>query len=248
MHQLRFGVVVAAAAVAWGPGTESFAQTAPVNGIRPADVRTHAIVNTTVVAAPGRTLENATIVIRDGIVESVGETVVVPPEARVWSGEGLTVYPGLIDAAVLIEIAEPPDDRGAHWNERVHPQIRMADQPPPDASLRKELRSLGFTAAAVYPSGGILRGSGTVIALADEDEHVLAYDEHAAMAVGFGTRGGFGSASYPGSLMGAITLIRQTLYDARWHAERLRVWQRDPLGHEPPEPADALVALADAIA
>ncbi|MHC4447048.1 MAG: amidohydrolase family protein, partial [Planctomycetota bacterium] len=159
-----------------------------------------------------------------------------------------TVYPGLIDAAVLIGIAEAPEDRGAHWNERVHPQVRMADQPPPDASLRKELRSLGFTAAAVYPSGGILRGSGTVIALAGEDEHVLAYDERAAMAVGFSSRGSFGSASYPGSRMGAITLIRQTLYDARWHAERLRVWQRDPLGHEPPEPADALVALADAIA
>ncbi len=47
--------------------------------------------------------------------------------------------------------------------------------------------------------------------------------------------------------MGAIALIRQTLLDARWHAECRRLWEADPHGQEPPIQADALVALADVI-
>ena len=39
---------------------------------------------------------------------------------------------------------------------------------------------MGFTTAAVYPDSGELRGSGTVIALADEDAHVRTYRERSA--------------------------------------------------------------------
>ncbi|MCZ6852025.1 MAG: amidohydrolase family protein [Planctomycetota bacterium] len=237
---LSIFVVMAAAA-------PSLAQTAPVNGIRPADLRTHAIIGATVVIAPGRRIENASIVIRGGVIEAVGDDLDIPPEARIWPGDGMTVYPGLIDAALLVDVEKIPDGAGAHWNQRVHPQVRMVDQPAPDTSLRKDLRSLGFTVAAVYPSAGVLRGSGVVVALADEDQHVLAYRERAAMAIGFDHGGSWGSATYPGSLMGAIALVRQTLYDAQWHAACQRVWQGDPLGHEPPIRADALEALGDVI-
>ncbi len=232
--------MVLAITAAEGGGSPCHAQSEPVNGIRSADLRTHAIVGATVVTAPGTSIEDASLIIRDGMIEAVGWDLAIPPEARVWSAEGLTVYPGLIDAAVLVELeGEAAGGAGAHWNERVHPEVEMADQPAPPAALRKALRELGFTAAAVYPADGIFRGSGAVVALADEDDHVLAYRPRAAMAVGF-DRGGEG---YPRSLMGAIALIRQTLYDARWHAAAQRVWSDNPHGHEPPIRADALVAL-----
>ena len=48
--------------------TPGLAQTGPVNGIRPAEVRVHAIVGATVVVGPGERLDNASIVIRDGLV------------------------------------------------------------------------------------------------------------------------------------------------------------------------------------
>ena len=73
-------------------GGPCLAQTAPVNGIRPAEVRTHAIVGATVVVSPGQTIEDATVVIRDGVIEAVGPDVPVPANARVHDGEGLTVY------------------------------------------------------------------------------------------------------------------------------------------------------------
>ena len=46
----------------------------PVVGLHEAELRTHAIVNARVVAAPGEVMENAIIVIRDGLIEAVGET------------------------------------------------------------------------------------------------------------------------------------------------------------------------------
>ncbi len=238
MWHLRLSAAVALLTVV----SPVMAQTGPVNGVRPAEVRTHAITGATVVVQPGKTIENATIVIRDGVIQAVGQDVTVPPGARVWSADGLTVYPGLIDAAVLVKPTSTPNGPGAHWNSKVHPQWSAADESLPSQSVRKELRSLGFTTAAVYPDEGVLRGSGVVVALADQDEHVLAYDGRAMMAAGFDRGGG-----YPGSLMGSIALLRQTFYDAHWHAASRRVWQQYPQGNEPPIRADALVALEDAV-
>ncbi|MCH8006004.1 MAG: amidohydrolase family protein [Planctomycetes bacterium] len=246
----RFSVLLVASGVGlsgpWEAGC--LAQTAPVNGIRSAEVRAHAIVDATVVVAPGQEIPGATIVIRDGIIEAVGDDVAIPPDARIWSGEGLRVYPGLIDAALLIGADEPAAERGArHWNRRVHPEVRMAEEPGPDRSVREDLRKLGFTAAAVYPDSGVFRGSGVVIALADADEHLLSYRDRAAMAIGLDTSGSSTSGEYPVSAMGAVALVRQTLYDARWHADATRIWAAQPRGHEPPIRSAALEALASVI-
>ncbi len=85
--------MVLAITAAEGGGSPCHAQSKPVNGIRPADLRTHAIVGATVVTAPGTRIEDASLIIRDGVIEAVGRDLAIPPEARVWSAEGLTVYP-----------------------------------------------------------------------------------------------------------------------------------------------------------
>ncbi|TVQ57261.1 MAG: hypothetical protein EA377_01065, partial [Phycisphaerales bacterium] len=59
------------------------AQSPPVDGMRPADLRRHAIVGATVIPRPGETIENAVIIIRDGVIESVGEGLDVPAGYRV---------------------------------------------------------------------------------------------------------------------------------------------------------------------
>src|SRR5262245_8262608 len=104
-HPLRFIVlstwVVAAAlaATTFGPVA---AQTGPVNGMRPSEPRAHAIVDATVITAPGQKVEHATILIRKGLIEQVGpaDKIRVPDDARIWPGDGLTVYPGLIEPAL----------------------------------------------------------------------------------------------------------------------------------------------------
>jgi imidazolonepropionase-like amidohydrolase len=66
-------------------------------GFRPKPVGVHALVGGKVVVQPGETLENATIIIRDGLIEAVGETLSVPADARIWDSKGLTIYAGFIE-------------------------------------------------------------------------------------------------------------------------------------------------------
>src|SRR3954470_12390652 len=57
-----------------------------------------AIRNAKIVTVSGPTLAKGTVIVRNGLIEAVGENLAVPPEALLVEGEGVTVYPGLIDA------------------------------------------------------------------------------------------------------------------------------------------------------
>src|SRR5579862_5165343 len=57
-----------------------------------------AIRDAKVVTEPGKVLERATVVIRDGLIEAVGPDAKIPADALVMDGKGLTVYPGFLDA------------------------------------------------------------------------------------------------------------------------------------------------------
>src|SRR5207247_1514546 len=115
---------------------------------RAATPRVHAIVGARIVVSPGHVIEHGTIVMRDGVITAVGENAAVPGDARVWKGDSLTVYPGLIDAFVMPN--EPPPGaqtsggppgrpqpapqppRGAvHELATVRPETRMVESPPP---------------------------------------------------------------------------------------------------------------------
>ena len=57
-----------------------------------------AIHNAKIVTVSGSVIDKGTVVVRHGLIEAVGENVAVPSDAMLVEGEGLTVYPGLIDA------------------------------------------------------------------------------------------------------------------------------------------------------
>jgi len=65
---------------------------------------TVAIVNARIVRVSGPLIAKGTVVIRDGLIEAVGENIQPPADAWVVAGEGLTVYPGLIDALSTVGI------------------------------------------------------------------------------------------------------------------------------------------------
>jgi hypothetical protein len=57
-----------------------------------------AIRNARIITVSGPAIAKGTVVLRNGLIEAVGENVAVPADAWVVDGEGLTVYPGLIDS------------------------------------------------------------------------------------------------------------------------------------------------------
>jgi hypothetical protein len=58
----------------------------------------YAITNARIITVAGPAIDRGTVVVRNGVITGVGATVQVPGDARVIDGNGLTVYPGLIDA------------------------------------------------------------------------------------------------------------------------------------------------------
>ena len=236
-----------------------FAQTTPVEGIRKNTPAVYAFINARIVKAPGEVTENGTLVIRDGIIESIGN-VPVPKDATVRDLKGMWIYAGLIDAYSDYGMpqalprtpgsVEAPAQRGGvaeaqrgptHWNSEVVSQLNAADLFVPDAKTAEKLRSQGFTAALVVPPHGIFRGSSAVVSLGDgkPGELILRspFAQHISLALErFAGR-------YPTSLMGLIALVRQTLYDSEWYRNATEAYHKNPSLRRP-EANSALAALS----
>lgn len=244
-----------APAVASPPTPSPSPQEAPLRGPRKVDPRWHALVGGTVIPEPGRVIENATVVIRDGVIESISEGAEAPEGARVWDCTDLVIHAGFIESHVGVDAPKPEATaQGGYWQSNlVVPQRSALDGERLEESAAKSLRSVGFTAAALAPEDGILRGTAAVVALgsgASDIETASTEVIHAGayQAVSFSTAGwgSDGALRYPTSEMGAIALLRQAFADADRYGECLAIDEASPTGHEPPQPNAALQAIADA--
>jgi imidazolonepropionase-like amidohydrolase len=169
----------------------------------------------------------------------------------VWDGAGRTVYAGLIEPYAHFGLPDTTALRqraASHWNVNVLAELRAAEVYLPDAKILEELRSLGFTAALIVPEAGLFHGRSALVSTAEtERRSVLVRADvahHVALKNPGTPRSSWEEVHYPGSLMGAIALTRQTLLDAGWYA---RIHARPPARRSPPEIIDALAALEGAI-
>ncbi|MHA2620260.1 MAG: amidohydrolase family protein [bacterium JZ-2024 1] len=201
----------------------------PVEGLRDNTPQVHALINARIVQAPGLTIENGTIVLRDGLIVSVGRDVHIPGDARIWNLKGLTIYPGFIDPYI------PASQLGtltysvgvSHWNPRVHPETRVIETLKPSLEAFNKWRQLGFTTALVVPDSGIFRGQSAVLLLGDEPLNHLIVRPDFAQHIAF-EQATWEQSGYPDSLMGAIALIRQTFLDARWYSRAMSAFRLNP--------------------
>ncbi len=226
--------------------------------------RAHAIVGARIVLSPGQVLERGTIVLRDGLISAVGAAVPVPADARVWEGEGLTVYPGLIDAYVTPAAPptpgpgpaggaaaprpEPPPAAGsrgaAHLLASVTPDRRVVESAPLAKEQVEALRAAGFAVAQVAPAKGIVRGQSAVVALSGSAPSQSVVRADAAQVVAFAPE----RQGYPDSLMGAVAVVRQAFKDAAWYRDLQAAYLRAPDRVERPETNLAWAALEPALA
>lgn len=231
--------------------------TVPSEGLTARPPRHVALQHARIVTEPGKVIADGTIEIRDGRIVAVGSGRQSPRGAAVRDLQGKTVFAGFIDAATQVALPEdmrkggikplsqptqPPhvqtlDQPGPrHWNRRVRPELSAADRLDYKPEEAKLMRDIGFTTLLAAPEAGIVRGQAALLALHGtplERDVVIARDR--VQTFGFDFPAGF-PAEYPGSLMGAIALIRQTMYDTRW--------QMQPASGERHEANEALDALA----
>jgi len=231
-------------------GAQQATRTEPVEGIRDNGTGYHALVGARVVTAPGRTLDNATIVIRNGLIQSVQAGGAPPAGARVWDLAGYTVYPGFIDAhAELGRDSVPPggDVGPTHWNPQVRAWFSSTANLQDDANRRKGLRSQGFGTALVVPKRGIFRGSAAVVSLGDAGVRDRVLRPDVAQSIGFQMSAELGGR-YPNSSMGVIAFMKQTFMDADWYKRAWAAYETSGRAFLPPETSEALKALESATA
>jgi imidazolonepropionase-like amidohydrolase len=266
-RRLCLAIWVCVAASALGQVT-----TVPKQGLRENDPRIHALTNARIIAAPGKTIEKGTILIRDGLIVEVGADVKVPAEARVWDMSGKTIYPGFIDAYSRLDLPETlkpeplqkdsdSDDPNAKpkevpkenakgtrsWNPRVTPERRASDYLNLDKKGTKALRDLGFTSALVVPGRGVFHGASALINLQEDNVDTIVVAPLVAQHIGFDfdRDGRDGDRGYPNSLMGSIALIRQSFLDASWYQAAQEAYRKNPATTERPETNASLAALAE---
>ena len=192
-------------------------------------------------------MENATIVIRDGLIQSVGRGQ-APAGARVWDLTGLTVYPGFIDAHAdlgMDAVPEGGDVGPTHWNPQVRAWFSTTSNLQDDADRRAALRSQGFGTALAVPKQGIFRGTASVVGLGEEGVRDRVLRPDIAQSIGF-QRSFLLGGSYPNSAMGVIALMKQTWMDTEWYARAWDAYESSGRAFLPPETSEALAALQDA--
>lgn len=221
------------------PGLASAQQTtSPTDGMRDNTPAVHAFTNATIVTSPDSRITGTTMVIRNGVVESVGRNVRIPADARVWDLQGKTIYPGFIDAHSRVGMQDPrvdADERGnASWNQQLRAHLRADTEFKTDDDGSDKLREAGFTTAVSVPTLGIFRGQTAILSLGSGSATDRLIKTGSAQSVSLSRSSEFGF-TYPTSPIGAIALIRQTLHDAQWHKQAHEVYQRNPAGLTRPE-------------
>jgi imidazolonepropionase-like amidohydrolase len=213
--------------------------TFPVNGV--ADPRTgcYAFTNATIVKDGQTTLNNATLVIRDGRIASVGINAAIPKDAVVINCKGKWIYPSLIDIysdyGIPAQQRQTPtpgagggffaqqqftsNTKGAYgWNQAIRSEVNAADIFTVDDKSAKSLRDIGFGSVLTHQKDGIARGTGAFVTLANEKENLVVVKDKASAHYSFSK--GTSTQSYPGSMMGSVALLRQTYLDAQWYKGR----------------------------
>lgn len=219
-----------------------------------------AIVDATVISVTGPVLSNATVLVRDGKIEEVGQGVDVPKRARVVDGTRLYVMPGLVDTHshigvyALPEVAPHAD--GDEWTDPISPHVRVIDAVHGgDPAIARSLTG-GVTTVQILPgSANIIGGQSAVIKLrGGTAEDMLFEGAPPGMKLAFGEnpKRVYGSQQKrrPASRMGNAAVLREALVEARdyrrkWidydeHSER-----EGEMDEGPPERSLKLEALAD---
>ncbi|MBT3963987.1 MAG: amidohydrolase family protein [Flavobacteriales bacterium] len=204
-------------------------ETFPVNGVHDNREVYHAFTNAKIHLSPTETIDSGTLLIQDGRVVSVLAVGTLPGGSVVHDCEGLTIYPSFIDPDAIVEKAEKkkkgkkedPQTFGASsWNSAIHPERGYKLKAPIPRKLQEDWLAIGYGLLNIHNRDGIMRGTSALIVLGENQPNLAIIKEGVTNHFSFNK--GSSKTDYPTSHVGAIALIRQTLYDAQWYGRTSR--------------------------
>ncbi len=215
----------------------------------PPVTKTYALTNVNIVPQPGEMVERGTVVVKDGLIQAVGQDVSIPYDAKVIDADSMYLYAGFIDGLSHTGIKKEEnkenenggrrrgrpdvDDPGNPPNELagIQPQRMSSDMLNAKERSITQMRELGFTTAHIVPEDGMLPGYGAIILLAGDDAGQMVLREKAAMYAQLdGARG-----VYPATVIAVMSKFRELYKQAEQASGYEARYTEGPGGMERPE-------------
>ncbi|MGB5014995.1 MAG: amidohydrolase family protein [Pyrinomonadaceae bacterium] len=165
---------------------------------------TFAIVGARIVTVSGATIESGTVVISNGKITAVGAGASVPSGAERIDGKGLTVFPGMIDAATNMGLTEIGQGVNASVDVSEigtnNANARAIKGIHPHSAHVNVTRVNGITTVMSYPTGGTIAGQGSIINLNGATPDEMAVVGNFGLVINFPrvVGGGFGGGGFGG--------------------------------------------------
>ncbi len=204
----------------------------PTNsGVKTTSTHYQAVTGATLHPAPGKVIENGTLLFKDGIIVQLGQGIALPENTVVINADGKHIYPSFIELHSNYGFSSKSNSRynrrsvqydgkreGYYWNDHILSDYNSISDFKYDAKKAESLRNAGFGTVNTHRGEGIHRGTSVLVALNDKaNSATRLLDEKAAQQLSF-TKSSLSQQYYPGSIMGAMALLRQFFHDAKWYA------------------------------
>ncbi|WP_431135053.1 amidohydrolase family protein [Psychroserpens mesophilus] len=202
------------------------------DGVKTINSNYTAFTNAKIYITPTQIVDNGTLLIKDGKVIASGAQVTIPENTTIINVEGKHIYPSFIDMYSDFGVEKPkresrggrspqynPSRTGYYWNDHVMPENNAISKFNFDNKSAKELLNAGFGVVNTHIQDGIVRGTGTLVALNTEGGNDMAIIEQNSGQYFSFSKSVTSRQSYPGSIMGSMALLRQLYIDADWYAK-----------------------------
>ena len=192
-----------------------------------------AITDVTIIPVVGQNIPSGTLLIKDGLIEAVGQDIEIPSGAKVIDGKGLYAFPGMIDSTCTLgleEIGSVPATIDVSETGRINPQVFSVEAIRPDSVHIPISRSNGITTALVVPKGGLIAGKSGLIRLVGYTPDELVIKNPVAMHIEFPSgrssrRQSTSSTQEQASRQ--VTELKDLLNKARYYQKRKEAAKKD---------------------
>lgn len=175
---------------------------------------TYAITDAIIVQSPGRKIDRGVVIIKNGIIASVGKDISIPADAIVIRADSMFVYAGFIDGLTRAGVnkpkeeskdkvkdpGNPPPDKAG-----INPQVDVRNFLNPNDKGLEELRNAGFTAAQVVPHGNLMPGQAAIVLTGAPSADAMLLTGRSAL---YSELSGSGSV-YPNTILGVMAKWRE---------------------------------------
>jgi imidazolonepropionase-like amidohydrolase len=197
---------------------------------------TFAVTGARLLVGDGTAYATGVLLVRDGRIAEIGESVTIPEGVTVVDGRGSVVAPGFIDAHTHLGVHEEGIGReGDDTNDMTDPltpHLRALDGINPVEGGLKMTAAHGVSAAVILPgSGNVIGGLGTLVKTWGDRVDAMVVRDPCGLKIAFGEnpKRVYGDKNkMPSTRMGTAALLREAFVKARDYDRKRTTSADDP--------------------